>query len=96
MLVKTDKSYGLQIHDHVYAMSDGYYDLSVATIYQNPTKLVNKGYIEETQGNEILEKRHSNRKRFYKITDKGTALINHIHQTKMRLINESFGVDAVT
>lgn len=94
-LVKTEKSYGLQIHDRIFAMSDGYYDLSVATIYQNLSKLVDKGFIEEIQDDEILERRHGNRKRYYKITDRGTVLINHIHRTKMRLISGSYDSDVV-
>jgi len=76
------KAYGLAIRKQVSEMLDK--EMSVGAIYIPLERLVKRGYLK-TWESEPTEVRGGRRKRFYKLTSEGVAVLNQVRQLQEKV-----------
>lgn len=78
--------YGLQIPQAMEAASGGQHKMGIGSLYPTLHSLENKGLIESRWGDEERDERGGARRRYYKLTGRGTATLEAIQAFRANLL----------
>jgi DNA-binding PadR family transcriptional regulator len=84
-----DRAYGVTVRQEILVRTGR--DVSIGAVYATLDRLESKGYVRSRLGDPTPE-RGGRSKRFFRVTAKGVAAVNHTHRALRRM---SEGLDLV-